>query len=114
MKNDDVRDAFVWGPAILVIIALCVLLTCLGCRSVCPPAEVRIVEVEVPVYACPSPPTVDPMTLPLYPEDPPEGSLDDVVKEWYAEMVSVAKARYKILLARIQALEEILDQYRGD
>jgi len=113
MKDDNMRDVFVWGPAILVAVALCVLFTCLGCSSVCPPPKVETVEVNIPVYSCPEAQEVPQLVLPDFPVLP-DGFSEEQSKDWYAEMVSVAKARHKILLARIQALEEMLDQYRGD
>ena len=65
MKEDNISDVFVWGPAILIVVALCVLLTCQGCSSTCPPPEIRTVEVQVPVYSCPSPPELPETLLPF-------------------------------------------------
>jgi hypothetical protein len=95
---------------ILLAFALSFLLSA-GCASTCPPPKTEILKVEVPVYSCPQPPDLPPLTLPAFPPVPQELE-DEDLKSWYAEMVAVVKARHQILLDRIEYLEEILEEYR--
>ena len=114
MKEDNISDVFVWGPVILVVVALCVLSTCMGCSSTCPPPKTQTVEVKVPVYSCPPPPEVHPLELPDFPPVPHEDVSSSEVKAWYAQVVSVVKQREHLLESRVEALQEILDQYKKD
>ena len=82
----------------------------LGCAT-CPPPTIETVEVKVPVYSCPQPPGLPPLTLPAFPQAP-ETLTDEDLKQWYVEMVAAVKVRHQILLNRIEYLEEILEEYR--
>jgi hypothetical protein len=112
MNDDNMRDLFVWGPAITVVLALCILFACLGCSSTCPPPRTEVVKVEIPVYSCPPPQDVPELSLPMFPGLPDQPT-DDQMKSYYAEMVVVVKLRYQLLLNRIRVLEEMLDKYRS-
>jgi hypothetical protein len=101
------------GGILLGLIVLLFLMLSFGCRTSCP-SKIETVEVKVPVYSCPSPQELPPLQLPDYPPAPHQDSPEADIKDWYAEMVRVAKIRYEVVLTRMLILQEILDQYRPD
>ena len=102
---------------LIAIIVLCVIVVFLnqGC-STCPPCQpkVEIVEVKVPVYACPKPPELLPLSLSEYPTVPGVGATDSEMKAWYAAMVATLHARDSIRDNYIQYLIDLLEEYRTD
>lgn len=117
--NDDglrlirhLGDGCLAGVLAAIIILIYAFLM-LGCASTCPPCQPRIetVEVKIPVYSCPSPPTIDPIVLPSHPQLTPQAP-DDELKAWYAEMVATIHSREQMCLDYIEYLIDLLEEYR--
>lgn len=113
---DEVGDGCL-GVALFSVIALCVIIAMLntGCAT-CPPCQptIETIEVKVPVYSCPPPPPLQELTVPDLPTPLELGVADNQLKDWYAQVASLVKAREKILLEYVKYLQEILDQYQQE
>jgi len=72
-----------------------------------PPPECPVIEEET--FACPEPRQLPELILPSFPPKPLELLL---VNSWAADVAEIAIAREKIMLDRIEVLEQILDEYR--
>lgn len=117
--NDNMEkpDALETLAAIVIggVVVLSLIFSLIGCSSVkaCPECipKVETVEVKVPVRVCEKPPIISDVVLPEWPELQ-DNPTQDELKSWYAEMVSVLKAREKILRNRINLLNDILEGYK--
>jgi hypothetical protein len=76
--------------------------------------EHEVVEVHVPVYSCPVPPELNPLTLPEWPTYPGDHATDEAKRTWYVDMVSTLRARMSMMLERIDMTESLLDAYRDE
>ena len=112
---DRIGDGLI-GGTLAAIVLLCYVFSCLGCATTkCPPCvpEQEIVTIQVPVLSCPVPAVLPTLTYPEWPK-PPQIASEGAVKGFYADVVATSKAREKILLDRIQVLDEQIQQYRGE
>lgn len=108
-----VAEGCLSGLLLGLVIFLFIIILLTGC-STCPPCQPRVetVEVQVPVYSCPEAPPLPDIVLPQFPEPPESDSPSEDWIAWYAEMVTVAKTRYEIVLTRMLVIEQLLDEYR--
>ena len=110
MNNENQKDLMVWGPAIFVVLVLCLLINCIGCRHCTPKIQTEVVQ--VPVYSCPEPPQVPEVQLPSFPEPPGAEATEQEIKEWYADMEGTARLRERMLKSQVLLLQSIVDKYR--
>ncbi|MCK5020711.1 MAG: hypothetical protein KAS32_27065 [Candidatus Peribacteraceae bacterium] len=111
---DKLGDIFC-SVVLLAAIALCAIFMMLttGC-STCPPCQptLETVEVQVPVYSCPEPPQMSLPDVPALPDPPIPSADEEELKSWYAQMASLVKARERILLEYVKALQSVIEEYR--
>ena len=96
-----------------IYLLICGAILTQGCASTCPPCVPthEITEVITPVYNCPEPPTLPPLTLPPWPvlgADATPGQ----TKAWYVGMVETYRVRMFMLRERVDALNTMLGAYR--
>ena len=112
MKKDLIEGCL-GGVFLGLVVILFMFMMLMGCATTCPPPKAQVVKEEVPVYSCPEPPDLPALDLPWFPVPPAPDASHEAIKEWYSQMVSVTKQREKLLLARVEALQEILKQYQA-
>ena len=112
---DRIGDGLI-GGVLFAVVFLCYVFACIGCATTkCPPCvpEQEVVTIEVPVLSCPSPAELPTLTYPEWPK-PPQIVTEGAAKGFYADVVATQRARERLLLDRVQVLEDQLNQYREE
>jgi hypothetical protein len=102
-----------WAVRGFILVCLLLLIAfSLGCSS-CPPCspEHTVVDNQLPIYYCPSPPELPPLVLPPWPVLP-DNPTSEEIKTWYIDMATTVKAWISILSDRSETLDGMLDAYR--
>jgi hypothetical protein len=102
------KDWNLWMVFLIILVALCFLVSMTGCRSARCEPEIKIVEKLVPVWTPPEFQVPDCKELPQYPEWPGDDASEDAKKKWALGVARVNEERNALMQGCIDAHELIL------
>lgn len=102
------KDLNLWTVFVIIMVALCYLVSLTGCRSARCEPEIRIVEKLVPVITPIDAEVPECKELPPYPAWPGDDASDDDKKAWALGVAQVNEERFTLLSGCIEAYDLIL------